>query len=80
MLLYCAQFDWFLPHHSVPGKRELPVVARAAGRVTGKVVTLLNSARDQFNEFTKDSQLAEVRRGTAAAAMFPFVEKVQPFS
>ena len=43
------------------GKKEVPQLARMAGRGTGKMVALLNTAREQFTKATQDTQLSKVR-------------------
>jgi hypothetical protein len=42
------------------GKKELPMLARMAGRGTGRLVALLNSARDQFTRATEETGLSSV--------------------
>lgn len=43
------------------GKKEVPQLARMAGRGTGKMVALLNTAREQFTKATQDTQLSKAR-------------------
>ncbi|KAM3573187.1 hypothetical protein VYU27_004860 [Nannochloropsis oceanica] len=42
------------------GKREVPQLARIVGRGTGKMVALLNTARDQFTKATQDTQFSRL--------------------
>lgn len=45
-----------------PGKKEVPQLARIIGRGTGKMVALLNTAREQFTRATQDTELSKVRK------------------
>jgi hypothetical protein len=49
-------------HDRPPGKKEVPQLARMLGRGTGRMVAVLNSAREQFTKATQDTQLSKVGR------------------
>jgi len=42
-----------------PGKKEVPQLARIVGRGTGKLVALLNTAREQFVDATQNTHLSK---------------------
>ncbi len=45
------------------GPKELPVIARAAGRATGQAAAFLSRSRTKLLQLGKDAEIAEVDPG-----------------
>ncbi|CAI5990640.1 unnamed protein product [Closterium sp. NIES-65] len=52
-----------IPHSSPAGcPKDIPVIARAAGRLTGRAMGFVHAARTKFSSFADQSQLSELQQ------------------
>lgn len=60
----CSLKDYLLSRHEcnlIAGPKELPIMARTAGRLTGQAAAFISRSRAQWQKFAEDTEITQAR-------------------